>query len=367
MNLLRCFLPILLGSIVLSQSVSDASAQSWESVAPQDAGFVAELPDLLAKSYTAGELPNLHGVVVARGDKLVLEQYFTGEDESWGSSLGTITFGPEVMHDLRSVSKSIVGLLYGIALGEGKVPAIDAPLVDQFPYKDLAGDPDRRRITVKHALTMTLGLKWDESLPYTDPRNSEIAMEMAKDRYRYILEQPIVSEPGSKWHYSGGSTALLAHLIARGTGQQLHDYAKEKLFGPLGIDNSHWTSGTNGEPAAASGLRLTARDLARVGRMILNKGQWNGNQIVPADWLAESFVQRVTSESGLFYGYQWWLGNGSASDRPWMAGFGNGGQRLVMIPHLDLVLVVFAGNYNDRDAWKLAVRIMTEIIFPSLR
>ncbi len=367
MKMLRIILPIVLGGMVLSHSLSSSMARAWETAKPEDAGFAAELPALLAKSYAAGELSNLHGVVVARGGKLVLEQYFTGEDESWGTSLGTVTFGPEVLHDLRSVSKSIVSLLYGIALADGKVPALDAPLVDQFPYKDLAEDSDRRRMTIEHALTMTLGLKWDESLPYTDPRNSEIAMEMAKDRYRYILEQPIVSEPGSTWHYSGGSTALLAHLIARGTGQKLHEYAKEKLFGPLGIDNSRWTSGTNGEPAAASGLRLTARDLARIGRMVVNKGKWNGKQVVPADWLAESFVQRVPSETGLLYGYQWWLGNGSRSGKPWIAGFGNGGQRLVMIPHLDLVIVVFAGNYNDRDAWKLSVHIMTEILFPSLR
>ena len=155
---------------------------------------------------------------------------------------------------------------------------------------------------------MTLGLKWDESLPYTDERNSEIAMERAKDRYRFILEQPIVTEPGSTWQYSGGSTALLAHLIARGTGKQLHDYAKEKLFDPLGIDNSYWTLGTNGEPAAASGLRLTARDLARVGRMILNKGKvwWKADRsrglacrvICPACAVRERIVVRLSVVAG---------------------------------------------------------------------
>ena len=147
MKLLRQILPIVLGGFVLSYSMPDATAQDWESVAPEQAGFAAELPTLLTKSHAAGELPNLHGVVVARGGKLVLEQYFEGQDESWGRNLGTVTFGPEVLHDLRSVSKSIVGLLYGIALGEGKVPPLDAPLVDQFPYKDLAADPERKRIT----------------------------------------------------------------------------------------------------------------------------------------------------------------------------------------------------------------------------
>lgn len=360
-------LSLMLGSMVVSFSGSPAAAEPWQAVTPAEAGFSAELPKMLEDRHAKGDLQGLHAVVVIRGGKLVMEQYFEGTDEIWGRDIGSVAFGPEVLHDLRSVSKSIVGLLYGIALNEGKVPGPEEVLVDHFPYKDLAEDPERRKMRVKHALSMTLGLKWDESLPYTDERNSEIAMEMANDRYRFILEQPSVDEPGSKWTYTGGSTALLAHLIAKGTGRQLHDYAKEKLFVPLGIDKSEWTPGTNGEPAAASGLRLTARDLARVGRMALDKGQWKGRQIVPADWLEASFTRHVPSEDGLFYGYQWWLGLGSTPDRPWMAAFGNGGQRLVVIPHLDMAVVVFAGRYNDRNAWKLSVRILTEIIFPSLK
>ena len=88
---------------------------------------------------------------------------------------------------------------------------------------------------------------------------------------------------------------------------------------------------------------------------------------MPALWLRDSFLKHTSSEDELYYGYQWWLGTGSRAGRDWMAGFGNGGQRLVMIPHLDLVAVVFAGNYNQLDAWKLSVRILTEVIFPSIR
>jgi CubicO group peptidase (beta-lactamase class C family) len=357
------------GSLFMSLSVTSgpAAAEAWATASLTEAGFAAETGELLERHYDAGELPNLHAVVVIRHGKLVLERYFDGEDERWGEDLGKVSFGPEVLHDLRSVSKSIVGLLYGIALTEDGVPALDAPLVDHFDYPDLADDPKRRRITVEHALTMTLGLAWDESLPYSDPRNSEIAMELAEDRYRFILEQPIVAEPGSTWTYSGGSTALLAHLIARGSGRSLYDYAREKLFGPLGIEDGEWVAGTNGEAAAASGLRLTARDLARIGQLVLNQGRWGGRQVVPTDWLEASFARHVPSEDGLYYGYQWWLGQGRKDGKPWMAGFGNGGQRLVVFPDLDLAVVVLAGNYNQLDAWKLSVHIMTEVLFPSLR
>ena len=364
---LRPFLALGVLAMTFVSTAPPAAASDWPQASLTEAGFAADTGERLDRLYDSGALPNLHGVVVVRHGKLVLERYYEGADEVWGTPLGTVAFGPEVLHDLRSVSKSVVGLLYGIALAAGQVPAVDTPLVTLFDYPDLAADPARRKITVQHALTMTLGLDWDESLPYSDPRNSEIAMEMAEDRYRYILARPVVAEPGSRWTYSGGGTALLAHLVSRGSGKPLIDYAREALFTPLGITQSAWTPGTNGEAAAASGLRLTARDLARIGQMVLNGGRWDGRQVVPEAWLADSFTKHTASEDGLFYGYQWWLGTGSRDGRDWIAGFGNGGQRLVIIPHLDLVAVVLAGNYNQRDAWKISVRILTEAIFPSIR
>jgi CubicO group peptidase (beta-lactamase class C family) len=333
-----------------------------------DAGFEPNVAGRLEDAVRRGELPNLHAVVVARDGKLVLERYYAGPDERWGQPLGTVTFGPEIKHDLRSISKSIVGLLYGIALAEDRVPALDQPIIDRFPaYPDLAADPARRRMTIAHALTMTLGTEWDETLPYSDPRNSEIAMEMAADRYRFILDRPLITAPGSRWVYNGGATAVLAHLIARGTGQPLLEFAREKLFEPLGIVDTEWVLGTNGEPAAASGLRLRARDLARIGQLILNRGRWGERQVVPAGWLATSFETRVPAEGGLEYGYHWWLWPGRADSRRWIAGFGNGGQRLTVVPELDLVAVVLAGNYNQPDAWKLPVAITTQIVLPALR
>jgi CubicO group peptidase (beta-lactamase class C family) len=355
--------------MVLSLGQADpALADEWQSVAPVAAGFAPNVGDLLDDAVERGDVSNLHAVVVARHGKLVLERYYEGPDERWGQSLGTVTFGPDVKHDLRSVSKSIVGLLYGIALDEGRAPALDLPLVDRFPaYDDLRKDPRRRRMTVAHALSMTLGTEWDESLPYSDPRNSEIAMELAADRYRFVLDRPIVAEPGSRWVYNGGATAVLGHLIAEGTGTPLLDVAREKLFRPLGIVDAEWVLGSNGEPAAASGLRMRPRDLARIGQLVLNQGSWAGRQVVPRSWLKDSFETRVPAEDGLEYGYHWWLGRGRADGRRWIAGFGNGGQRLVVVPDLDLVVAVLAGNYNQPDAWKVSVTMIGEILLPALR
>lgn len=339
----------------------------WTVASPAEAGFAADLGDRLDAAARDPRLANLHAVIVARDGRLVAERYYEGSDEAWGRPLGHRRFGPDELHDLRSVTKSIVGLLYGIALADGLVPPPAAPLLDQFPeHRDLAADAARRHLTVGHALTMTLGTAWDEGLSYADPRNSEHAMELAADRCRYVLERPLVSEPGTRWAYNGGASALLGHLITRGSGRALRDYAEERLFRPLGISRFEWVRGRDGADLAASGLRLRPRDLAKIGRLVLDAGEWNGRRIVPADWLAASLTAHA-STGELGYGYQWWLGPPASDGRPgWAAGFGNGGQRLFLGPRSGLVVAVLAGNYNAADAWKLPVAIITEIVLPSL-
>ena len=179
-----------------------------------------QISQRLAQAEQDGKVTGLHALLISLDGKLVFEHYGRGEDEAEGRGLlGTVVFAPDVPHDLRSVSKSVVGLAYGIALAAGKVPPPEAKLYDQFPeYPDLAKQPGRDRLTIHHVLSMTLGLDWDElTIPYGDPRNAENAMEAAPDRFRFILERPIVGEPGAKWTYCGGATALLGRLIAKGT------------------------------------------------------------------------------------------------------------------------------------------------------
>ena len=349
----------------MSSSIEDTtSSNDWPTTLPGEAGFADDLAARLDAKVADGTYTNLHSVVVARDRHLVLERYYTGHDERWGQLLGEVAFGPEIKHDMRSVSKSIVGLLYGIALDQGMVPNVDAPLVDQFPaYGDLARDAARRRITVGHALTMTMGLAWDEGLSYRDPRNSEIGMEMAPDRYRYALEQPVVAEPGKRWIYSGGATALLARLIADGAGMPLMNFARTNLLAPLGITDAEWITGADGEPVAASGLRMRPRDLTRIGQLMLDRGTVDGKPVVPAAWIDRSFTPHVDTGEGLDYGYHWWLGKLLGNGQPWIAAFGNGGQRMMMTPYLNLIITVTAGNYNAPDASKVPIGIISDVVF----
>jgi CubicO group peptidase (beta-lactamase class C family) len=358
---------------------TSARATDWSLLPPGESGFSADLGPLLDKAIAEKRVWNLHSVVVLRKGGLVFERYFEGEDDARGRPLGKVAFNADTLHDLRSVSKSIVGLLYGVALADGKVPPPEAPLFASFPeYADLAADPARSRWTIHHVLTMTMGTEWDElSIPYTDPTNSEIAMDRAPDRYRFILERPVVMEPGKRWTYCGGATALLARLIARGTGTPLHAFARERLFDPLGLGPTEWMTDRNDEAIAASGLRMTPRDLARIGVMMQQAGMNGGRRIVPAEWIERSTTPVVDCDEFRSYGYHWYLGRfeftvstgpkGSRSrlEHYWAA-IGNGGQRLFVFPGLDLVVAVMAGNYDVADQWVPSVRVVREVVLPCI-
>jgi CubicO group peptidase (beta-lactamase class C family) len=336
------------------------------------ADFQRDLPEKLDAGVRSGLLRNLHSVLVWRSGGIALERYYTGVDEAWGRPLGTVTFAPETLHDLRSVTKSIVGLLYGIALDRGLVPPADASLLARFPeYSDLPPDPRRGHLTILHALNMTLGMEWDEQRSYADPANSERAMEDAPDRNRFVLDRSFVAAPGERWIYSGGAVALVGSLIANGSGTTLQDFARQALFAPLGITVFEWAKGKDGVVSAASGLRLRSHDLLTIGRMVLAGGEWFGTRIVSRAWLDASFQPVADTGEGLQYGRLWWIGEAMtpvlSGVRRWIAGIGNGGQRLFLMQDADLAAVVFCGAYNAPDDWITPIRIWREIVLANLK
>jgi CubicO group peptidase (beta-lactamase class C family) len=361
-------------AFMASQMPLFAQAASLATRTPMTSGFAPDLDARFEAFRTTASLSNLHSVLVLHQGHIALERYFSGLDETRGEAAGEVVFGPDTQHDLRSVTKSLVSLLYGIALADKRVPPIDAPLLAQFPeYPDLARDPQRANLTVANALTMTLGMQWNEQLSYRDPANSESAMDAAHDRYRYVLERPIVAAPGEVWTYSGGAVALIGRLIEKGTGQALADYARSALFERLGIAKFSWAKGTDGEAIAASGLRLTPRELARIGQLVLARGQWEGRTIVPAAWLDASFTPAATVRDGQSYGYLWRVGQiaypskGGIRGEHYVMGIGNGGQLLAIIPARELVVVVTAGNYNDPKDWQVPDEVLRHFVLPSLK
>ena len=329
---------------------SPAIAASGDDPAPVASPALKMVGDKLK----GGGYGNVHSLLVFRAGKPLAEFYRAGADEKLGYPSGQVSFDASTLHDIRSVSKSVTSLLFGIAMAEGKVPSLDTPAVSLFPeYGDLQSR-ERQKITLRDLMTMSAGLQWDEDfIPYSDPRNSERMMDVAKDPIRYALEQPIAAAPGATFRYSGGNVAVIGAIIERGTGMKLDAYANKVLFKKLGIAKFDWIKDPHGSPWAASGLRLRPRDLAKIGLLVLQNGKWHGAQIVPSDWIADATSTHIqvggTNECGVSYGYFWWLGTAcsGATKTHWIAGIGYGAQRLWIVPADNVVIASTAGLYAD--------------------
>ena len=327
----------------------------WQVTKPESAGFRSEPLRALVKWLDSFDEANVHGIVVVRHGKLLFEYYRTGEDECWGMPLGKVMHGPESKHDLRSVTKSVTSLLLGIALERKLIGSIDDPVLDWFPEYSKLRTAEKERISLRHLLTMSAGFEWDEYIPYSDPSNSEMRMLMSDDQYRYTLEQPVIWPPGEVWNYNSGCSALLGAVVGKAVGGSLDEVAREFLLGPLGITDFEWTRKANSGIPEVGGLRLRARDSAKIGQLVLAGGNWNGRHIVSRQWIEESTAVHIgPADRMYFYGYQWWQGRSLLNGRevPWVAAIGNGGQRIIVAPELDLVVAITAGLYgNPMQAW----------------
>jgi len=326
-----------------------ALADGWTVGSPESMDLDGDLLRGIGPHFESWTDTNAHAILIARHGKLVYEHYFTGEDWAWGKPLGSVAYDASKLHDLRSITKSVTSLLFGIAVDRGWIADLDTPVFHFFPeYADLRA-AEKDKITLRHLLTMSAGFAWNEDLPYANPQNSERLMTDAPDRCRYVLEQPIVRPPGRAYIYNGGLTALLAAILPKATGQPLDVLAQRELFSPLGIGEVEWIRYLDGTPVAASGLRMRPRDLLKIGQIVLDGGCWQGKQVVSRAWIEESTAPHINGEGLFFYGYQWWLGR-SLSNREeikWISGVGYGGQRLYIVPSKGLVVVTMAGLYNS--------------------
>lgn len=344
----------------------------WPIDSPENVGLNGERLcgiDARLKALNA----NVHSVVIARRGKLVFEQYFSGYDDPWGIPDGQFAFNATTKHDMRSVSKSVTSLLMGIAIDRKLIAGVDDQVVKFFPEYAASKSPGWDGISLRSLLTMSSGLKWDENLPWTDPRNDEPHLGNESDPIRYVLTRPVALPPDAIWNYNGGGTDLLGNVIERVSGKSFDAFAREALFQPLGITDWEWKTYQNGKIAPAAGLRLRPRDAAKVGQLVLNRGAWGGQQIVPATWIALSVAPRFQAIGyfgGLFfYGYQWWLGRTLAGDKEvtWIAAMGLGGQRIFIIPDLDVVVITTAGAYGSPRQGNAALELLYRYVIPAVR
>ncbi len=306
-----------------------------------------------------------YGKIYAKEAKTVgpLNAHLTGPYNYFDPAWHPYYHGTD-LHTMQSVSKTVSSVIMGIAITRGDFKAgLDTPLLKYFDVAKVKNVDDRkRRITLRHVLTMSTGLDWNEEVAYDDPRNDADLMEATDDWVQYVIDRPMAQEPGKLFNYSSGVSELLAYIFQKETGQDIEKYGEKYLFAPLGMDH-YWKRSPMGVVDTEGGLFLRGTDLAKIGYLYLHDGMWDGKQIVSTDWVKQSLAPFIEAEEGFKYGFKWWLL--PRTDRTgyvWMAR-GFGGQRLMVFPQEDLI-VVFAGwdilNDPSRDQ-ELVNRILPAV------
>jgi len=259
------------------------------------------------------------------------------------------------LHTLQSVTKSVTSMIFGLALDRGDITSIDQPIEPFLPaYSRFFSDPRKRQITIRHLLTMTSGIRWPEGGSYNTNEDLTARMEKSSDWVAVVLEQPMEAIPGEHWSYSSGGAALLAAVFQEATKRDIQDYAAEHLFRPLGIERFHWKRSAGGLTDTEGGLYLDIDDVAKVGQLYLQRGEWRGRRIISEKWVRESvtpFSNRPEDRrNGRYaYGRLWWnLPSGTVRDTSAFFAWGYGGQYLVVLPRWRTVAVITGWNLNNR-------------------
>jgi CubicO group peptidase (beta-lactamase class C family) len=338
-------------------------------------GVAAQPFNGLSEAISNGEFGNLKAVVISRHGEVIYEQYFRGTSAS-------------DLHQVQSVTKSVGSALLGIAHRKGLI-GLNDPLEHYFSgLYDMSQTAlsDKRFITVEQLITHRLGLGWDEtSTDYRDPQNSTNQMVNSPDWYRFVLERPLVAQPGQEFRYNSGASTLMSRLIRVATGKSPEQFAREELFDPLGIEPVRWELYSEQGPGTGMtdwpnpdedaplgfGLWLRARDMLKIGQLYLNGGVYNGRRILDESWVEASWTRHSHAGNSDYspdpnwgYGYQWWRTAFSDNqDRGWHLFFasGWGSQVIFVLPELDLVMVTTADNY-DWNGPDVDALLMTRVL-----
>ena len=376
-------------------SLSDTrGSKEWQTKKPEAVGLSSRVLSAIHKDIEDGRYGYIDAFLVARHGNLVFERYYEHDYPSIykeeaatpGALVVNDPSGPynyfnhwwhpyyrnTTLHSMQSVTKSVVSALVGIAISRGEFPDLDTPVLEFFDQAAVLNiDQRKRAMTLRDLLTMSDGLLWDESLPYNNPGNSFAVMTKAHDWVKYTLDLPMSAQPSSGFNYNSGATLILGHIFRLATGIDIEEYAVDHLFTPLGINDYYWDRTPYGRTDTQEGLYISARSLARIAQLFLQKGRWQDEQVIPAAWIGESIAPHyLTGEAGdEAYGYLWWSQPFTFEGKSQRAYFGKGfgGQRPIFVPELDLVIVLTGWNilpgqsfFHAMDAIERVTAAITE-------
>ncbi|WP_321344746.1 serine hydrolase [uncultured Draconibacterium sp.] len=331
-----------------------------------------------AKRIERGKYGEIHSMLIYKNDKLVFEDYFEGHKYQWDASGHKgeyVSWDKNTPHVLQSASKSFVSICFGIAVEKGFIESIDQSIFDYLPdYQNYNAD-NKNYVTIKTLLTMTSGFLWDEwGVALSSTQNDAIGIYFSeKDPVEFVLERPLIAVPGTHFTYSGGDMQILEKILKNATGMNIDEFSEKYLFEPLGIEsNDWWLRYDTGEISTGGGLKLTPRDMLKVGVLFLNDGVWNGEQIISKEWVEKcghpfgpNYGINIPGEDlgTVGYGYTWWTKQDEEYGRMYCA-LGWGGQKIMLFPDLNAVVVFTGANFKSKVKQN---RILENFVLPALQ
>ncbi|MCI0354942.1 MAG: beta-lactamase family protein [Acidobacteria bacterium] len=337
----------------------------WTMASVESAGLSKTRLEAMEKAIRADEFKKITSVLIARDGKLVYEAYF---DEP----------GVEGLRDTRSATKTITGMLVGIAIEKARLRGADSPVLPFFKDKGPFQNPDARkdRITVEDFLTMSSILECNDWNDFS--RGNEERMYPMEDWLKFTLDLPIRGLPWESkskarprertFSYCTAGVFTLGQVVARATKQPAEEFAARHLFAPLAIQKAEWAFSPLGLAMTGGGLRLRSRDLLKLGQLYLNGGVWDGRRVVSEPWVKVSTHPHARINDSTEYGYLWWLKTWKSGDRQFPSYYmtGNGGNKVVVFPKLGMVVVLTSTNYNTRGMHEQTDKLLTDFILPAV-
>ena len=312
-----------------------------------------------------GDFKKIGSVLVALHGKLIYEKYFDGDAST--------------LRNTRSATKTITSILIGIAIDQGAIKNVKAPVFAFFPDKHPVQNPDPRKekITIEDLMTMSSVLECDDWNNFS--RGNEERMYLIEDWLQFTLDLPVRGTPpwatkpedsphGRSFSYCTAGAFMLGQVVARATRTKVEIFAKDHLFTPLHIEQAHWAFAPLGLAQTGGGLELRSLDLLKLAQLYLDGGRFEGKQIVSAEWVKQSLEPRAQIDDDTEYGYFWWLKSFGSGQKKWPAFFmtGNGGNKVVAIPALDLAVVITSTNFNAKGMHEQTEKLLTDYILPAV-
>ncbi len=336
------------------------AAPDWASATPAAEGMSAEKLEAMSAAIKAGQFQKITSVLIARHGKLVFEAYYDDAQPEGGA---------EGRRNTRSATKTVTAMLAGAAIARGAIPNVDAPIKPYLKGRPPAANPDPRKdkVTVEDLMTMSSIAECDDENQFS--RGNEERMYLIEDWVGFYLDLPVRGFPewapkpeaspyGRAFSYCTAGVTTLGAVVQGAVGKPLPAFAHEALFGPLGIEGERWQISPLGLAQGGGGLGLRSRDLLKLGQLYLNGGKWDGKQVLPASFVAAATAPHANARPDTDYGYLIWLQT-FAGHKAWVMN-GSGGNKVAIVPDLDLVAVVTTVNFDVRQPHAISEKLLAE-------